>query len=112
LERLHSAPKRRVYLAAQHKKRANATVAPFLKVLKGWNAKAACLGARAMSAYSTPEERDLARLEGGALLAEVKHRHAEFRAAAKGEQQHGRLDDVDAAFERLIEQLRTLTWGP
>lgn len=104
-------PERRLP-SVENRRRAEVVVAPFLKALKGWNAKAAYLGVRASSAYSSPEEGALARLEAGALLAEVKHRHAEFRVATKGEPPHGRIDDVDAAFERLVEQLRTLSWPP
>lgn len=108
MESLHTAPQRQVP-SAQDRKRADATVAPFLKALKGWNAKAAHLAVRATSAYSSPEDATLARLEGGALLVEVRRRYSEFQAAIKGEPPHGRLDDVGAAFERLMDQLHVLS---
>ena len=104
MENQQIVPERRV-LAAQNRKRADATVAPFLAALKGWHAKASYLGARARSDYSSPEEKSLARLECGALLAEVRRRQAEFQSATKGEPPHGRIDDVDAAFVSLIDQL-------
>ena len=111
MEKQQILPERRLP-SVENRRRAEAAVAPFLKALRGWNARAAYLAARATSAYSSPEERALARLEGGALLAEVTHRYAEFRVATKGETPHGRIDDVDAAFEHLVEQLRTLSWPP
>lgn len=112
MENQQIVPNRRFHPAAQDRKRANAVAAPFLTTLKGWNAKAAYLAARATSAYGTPEEKTLARLEGGALLVEVQRRHAEYHAAIKGEPPHGRLDDVDAAFECLLERLRSLSAAP
>lgn len=107
MDHLQIAPERRVQ-AAQDRKRADGLVSPFTKALKGWNAKAAHLAARATSAYSSPEEKSLARLECGALLVEVRRRQAEFHSAMKGEPQHGRLDDVHAAFERLADQLHAI----
>lgn len=111
MENQQVVPERRLS-SVQNRRRADAAVAPFAKALKGWNAKAAYLGVRATSGRSTPEERALARLEAGALLAEVLHRHAEFRVATKGEPPHSRFDDVDAALEHLVEQLRTLSLAP
>lgn len=111
MEHLQFVPERRVQ-AAESRKRADAAVAPFLKALRGWNARAAHLAARAASAYSSPEEKTLARLESGALLVEVRHHQAEFHSATKGEPRHGRLDDVDAAFERLADQLRAISGAP
>lgn len=111
MDHLQIAPERRVK-AAENRKRADAAVAPFLKALKEWNAKAAHLAARETSTYSSPEEKTLARLESGALLVEVRRRQAEFHSATKGEPPHGRLDDVDAAFKRLVDQLRAVSDAP
>lgn len=93
------------------RKRAEATLRPFVVALKGWNAKAAYLRGRADSAYSSEEDRSLARLECGALLAEIRHRQGDFRSAIKGEPPHSRLDDVEASFQRLIDQLQALSDG-
>ncbi|KQW81072.1 hypothetical protein ASC89_04370 [Devosia sp. Root413D1] len=87
------------------KRRANQTLGPFIGDLQGWNAKAARLRALADSSYSTPEDKALARLDCGELLAEVRRRHAELQLAIKGEPPHSRFDDVDASFRRLIDQL-------
>lgn len=84
---------------------------PFVGELKRWNAKAAYLGMRVASSYSSEEDRNLARLECGALLAEIYHGHSDLRAAIKGEPPHGRFDDVIAAILRLIDQLQGLSDG-
>jgi hypothetical protein len=93
------------------RKRANATLKPFIGALMRWNSKTAHLRERSGSVYSSEQDRALARLESGALLAEIRHRHSDFRAAIKGEPPHGRLDDVDAAFRRLIGQLHAISDG-
>lgn len=92
-------------------RRANDTLKPFVGALQGWNGKVARLRALADSFYSTEEDRALARFESSALLAEVRSRHTELHAAIKGEPPHSRLDDVDAAFRRLIDQLRIMSAG-
>lgn len=59
-------------------------VKPFLGELKSWNVKTAHLRSRADSVYSSEEDRCLACLESGALLAEVRHRQSDFQSAIKG----------------------------
>ena len=109
MQSLDTTTPRNAQLSVLARKRANATLKPFIGDLKGWNMKAAQLRARASSAYSTDEDRTLARLEGGALLAEIRHRQSDFKSAIKGEPAHDRFDDVSAAFERLIDQLQAMT---
>lgn len=99
---------RRSSPSAVRAKQAGAALRPFIGEMHTWNAKAAHLRARAASIYSSAEERSLARLESNALLAEVRRRHVEFQAAVKGEAPHGRLDDVDAAFCRIADQLEDI----
>ena len=95
------------------RRRADGTLKPFIGDLQRWNGKAARLRGLAESFYSTQEDRNLARLEAGALLAEIRRRHSEFRAAIKGEPEHSRLLYVDAAFRRMIDQLEaTARKGP
>jgi len=96
---------RRTVIAAQASRRAAEFVGPYLSQLQKWNTRSAYLRQRTASDYTSPEEKALARLECGALRAEALRRHAEFSAAAKGEPTHGRIDDLDAAFKRLLEQL-------
>ncbi|OEO28035.1 hypothetical protein VW23_006465 [Devosia insulae DS-56] len=91
------------------RRRADGTLKPFIGELQHWNGKAARLRGLAASFYGTPEERNLARLEAGALLAEIRRRHSEFRTAIKGEPDHSRLLDVDAAFRRMIDQLEAVS---
>ena len=105
MQYLDTDARRTPQVGALERKRADAVVKPFLGAIKGWNAKAAHLRGRASSIYSSPEDRTLARLECGALLAEIRHRQRDFLSEIKGEPSHGRLDDVEAAFQRLIEQL-------
>ena len=93
------------------RKRADETLKPFLGALKGWNAKAAHLRGRADSSYSSADDRNLARLECRALLEEVRHRRNDFLSAIKGEPPHGRLDDVDASFQQLIDRLQETSNG-
>ena len=98
--------------SAIERKRADGAIKPFIGALKAWNGKVARLRGLASSVYSTEEDKVLARLECGALLAEIRHRHSEFRSAIMGEPTHGRFDDVDAAFGRLIDQLQTVSDSP
>jgi stress response protein SCP2 len=97
--------------SAVERKRADGAIKPFIGALKAWNGKVARLRGLASSVYSTEEDKVLARLECGALLAEIRRRHSEFRSAIKGEPPHGRLDDVEAAFGRLIQQLQEISVG-
>ena len=97
--------------AVQERKRADETLKPFLSALKHWNGKAAHLRGRVESAYSTEEDRCLARLECGVLLTEIRHRQRDLRSAIKGEPPHSRLDDVEAAFQRLIDLLHMMLEG-
>ena len=90
------------------RKRADATLKPFIGALKTWNAKAAHLRVRGTSVYSSEEDRTLTRLECGALLAEIRHQQSDLWSAIKGEPPHSRLDDVVAAFQRLIDQLEEM----
>lgn len=105
MENLETVTRRAPQIDVWDRKRANETVKPFVNALKSWNAKAAFLRGRVSFLHSSKEDRRLARLESGALLAEIRHRQRDFLSAIKGEPSHGRLDDVEAAFERLIEQL-------
>lgn len=111
MQSLDTAPHRRAQISVLERKRVDETLKPFVGPISGWNAKAAHLRVRAVSAYSSEEERSLARLESGALLAEIRHLHSDFRSAVKGEPPHSRLDDVIAALERLIDQLQRISDG-
>jgi hypothetical protein len=105
--------RRKPQVASLERKRAEASLKPFLMALKAWNGNVTRIRGRADSIYSTDEDRDLARLESGALLAEIRHRRSEFHSAIKGEPPHGRFDDVDAAFRRLADQLQSISdFGP
>jgi hypothetical protein len=90
-------------------RRVTETLKPFVGALQSWTYKAAQLRGRANSPYSSAQDLTLARLEAGAILAEVRHRHSDLRSLIKGERPHSRLDDVDAAFRRLIEHLQTIS---
>lgn len=96
-------------LSVLAQRRAIQTVGPFTGDLQGWNAKAARLRALADSSYSTQEDKALARLECGALLLEVRRRHTELQLAIKDEPPHSRLDEVDSAFRRIIDQLSMIS---
>ena len=106
MQNLDTAARRNPQAGALERKRADAAAKPFIGELKGWNAKTAHLRGRANSVYSSAEDRSLARLECGAMLAEICHRQSDFLSAIKGEPSHSRLDDVAAAFQRLIDQLQ------
>lgn len=92
-------------------RQANGTLKPFIGALQGWNGKVARLRALADSVYSTEEDKALARFESSALVAEIRRGHTQLHAAIKGEPPHSRLGDVDAAFRRLIDQLRMMSAG-
>lgn len=102
-------PRRSAAAGLAERRQANDMVKPFVAGLGPWTARVANLRMRATSIYSTEEERALARLESGALLAEIRHQQSDYRSTIKGAPQHSRLDDVSAAFERLIEQLEQLS---
>ncbi|RYE49818.1 MAG: hypothetical protein EOP24_00835 [Hyphomicrobiales bacterium] len=112
MQTLDAAAHRTSQAGVLERRRADATLKPFIGALKSWNAKAAHLRVRVASLYSSEEDRTLARLECGALLAEVRHQQGDLWSAIKGEPQHGRLDDVMASFQRLIDQLEEMNEPP
>jgi hypothetical protein len=104
-----TAQHRNAQTSVVERRRADGTLKPFIGELQRWNGKAARLRGLAESFYGTDDDRGLARLEAGALLAEIRRRHSEFRTAIKGEPDHSRLLDVDAAFRRMIDQLEAIS---
>ncbi|MDB5540578.1 MAG: hypothetical protein JWQ89_2305 [Devosia sp.] len=101
--------RRKPQVASQERKRAEATLKPFLMELKAWNNKVTRIRGRSDSIYSTDQDRHLAHLECGALLAEIRHRHDAFRLAIKAERPHSRFEDIEAAFHRLADQLQSMS---
>jgi len=90
-------------------RRANTVLKPFVTSLTRWNIRAAFLRGLVAATQGSDDDGRLARVEARALLAKVCHTHSEFRSAIESQPHHSRLDDVKAAFERLIDQLQSIS---
>lgn len=82
---------------------------PFLGSFEDWNRRAARVGALMVSHAATGAEKTAHREELRALRAEVQSSYDQFRAAVADQPHHGRIDDVDAAFERMLSVLKRAT---
>lgn len=103
---LDSLPRRRrppQELAARQQ--AVQAIRPFLPRFEDWNHRAARASASILSHMTTEAEKARHRDDLANLRAEVEAAHGEFTSAAAGLPPHSRLDDVEAAFERLLSVL-------
>lgn len=85
------------------------TIRPFLDRFEDWNHRAARASAAILSHVTTEPEKVTHRDELARLRAEVEAAHAQFLTTIAGHPPHSRIDDVDAAFERLLSALRRTT---
>lgn len=84
-------------------------VHPFLASFEGWNKRAARVGALFVSHAATGPEKVRYREELVALGAEVQRSYDQFRAAVADQPRHGRIDDVEHAFNRILSALEAAT---
>lgn len=89
--------------------RAVDVIRPFLGSFESWNKRAARVGALMVSHAATGAEKASYREELRALRAEVQSSYDQFRAAVADQPRHGRIDDVDAAFDRMLAALKRAT---
>ncbi len=86
-------------------RRAKLIVAPFLPKLGQWNLNAASWAAREASHLTTDDERRALRSQRSDLVAEILKEFNRFREAVADEPRHTRIEDVEAAFRRLLRTL-------
>lgn len=99
-------PTRASPLDATAKRQATLIVGPFLKNFEGWNQRAARTGALMLSHATTESERARYRDDLIVLRDQVELAYNEFRDAVADQPSHGRIDDVDAAFDRMLSVLK------
>lgn len=107
---LDSLPRRRrppEELAAR--RQATQIIRPFLSRFEDWNHRAARASASILSHVTTEPEKARHRDDLAQLRSEVEAAYDEFQSAVAGQPPHSRIDDVDAAFERLLSVLRRTT---
>jgi hypothetical protein len=97
-------PKRSPNKAFEATRRARASIAPYLSQFPEWNRRAAHLTIVATSSlrdssFGEEQKRQLAE-----LFEEVDAAYQSFERELAG-QRHGRIDDIRAAFQRLIAML-------
>lgn len=103
---LHSTPhRRRPPQEVAARRQALQIIRPFQTRFEDWNHRAARASAAILSHVTTEAEKTQHREDLAALRAEVEAAYAEFLDAVAGRPPHGRIDDVDAAFERLLSVL-------
>lgn len=78
---------------------------PYMARFEAWNSRAAKIGAALLSKAVSDEEKADYWAQIDELSAEVSDTWGEFRSASEGCASHSRLDDVDAAFRRLVTML-------
>lgn len=99
-------PTRASPVDAMAKRQAALIVAPFLKSFESWNQRAARTGALILSHATTETERTRHRGDLVTLRDEVETAYGQFRAAVADQPRHGRIDDVAAAFDRMLSVLK------
>lgn len=100
-----STAKRQQSQDVAERRRASAVVRPYVAQLDGWHGRAAMINATLPSRAGEPEV-EARRQNARQLLTQVEAGHREFLQVLATERPHGRLDDVRAAFERLLATLR------
>ena len=105
MQGLETKPRRRVP-EADAKRHAINLARPFLSRFEAWNHKAARATAMIMSHLTDAEEKAEQQRKIAELTVEVELAFREFKAVVADEPRHDRLDDVRAAFERLLAILR------
>lgn len=99
---------RRVRRDAAGNRQAIASITPFLKQFNAWHARSALLQAQLMAGRSDPAAL---HEELNKLSQEVASGYRAFRTSVAEAPPHGRIDDVDNTFQRLLQSLRATTSG-
>lgn len=87
-------------------RQALAVVRPFLPRLEDWNHRAAKLTGMLFSHITSEAEKARQRELLSELIEEVEASRIEFETAIEYEPPHGRIADVQAAFNRLLSILQ------
>src|SRR5690349_7542326 len=101
--------RRRTPTDIMESRRATAAIRPFVTRFEEWNHRAAKATAGALSHLSTEPERQEYASTLAKLHQEVHQAYEEFEAAVSGTPRHGRIEDLRAAFLRLLTILGR--WG-
>lgn len=80
-------------------------IKPYVPLFEGWNQRAAKASATALSHVSSTGERAQQARVLRDLFEEVRASYDEFETEVAGEPQHSRIDDIRAAFTRLMDVL-------
>lgn len=91
---------------ATARRQAALIVGPFLKSFESWNQRAARTGALILAHATTESERTRHRSDLATLRNEVETAYDQFREVVADHPRHGRIDDVDAAFDRMLSLLK------
>jgi hypothetical protein len=82
-----------------------ATIKPFMPRFEEWNHRAAKASATAMSPLSSLNETAEQKRILASLCREIEEAYEHFESAIAGSPSHGRIDDLRAAFCRLLQVL-------
>lgn len=99
-------PTRASPVDAAARRQAALVVGPFLKNFERWNLRAARTGALILSHATTDSEKARYRGDLIVLRDEVELAYGQFRDAVAHQPKHGRIDDVSAAFDRMLSVLQ------
>lgn len=101
---------RRVRREVALNKQAIAAVTPFLRQFDSWHARSALLQARLLAGRG---DAATVHAELHSLIEDVTDGYRSFRDTVADASRHGRIDDVENTFQRLLQSLRaTRAGGP
>lgn len=100
------APRRQTPTEITENRRAAAAIRPFVARFEDWNKRAAKSAAVASSNLSTAAERREHTKALEQLHQEIQQAYDDFEMVVAGVPAHGRIDDLRAAFTRLLAVLR------
>lgn len=93
---------RRAAIEATRKRRAVEVVGAFVRQFDSWHTRSAMIFGLLMAARS---DRAAVLADLSRLAAEVRGGYEEFKLMIENEPRHGRIDDLDSTFRRLLHSL-------
>jgi hypothetical protein len=99
------APRRQSKAHVEPTRKALELIRPFVPLFDDWHQRAAKAGATALAHAPSASERAQLALQLAALYAEVNTAYREFETAVADAPRHSRIDDLRAAFQRLLGTL-------
>lgn len=100
-----ASPRRQSPAHVDQKRHALELIRPFVPRFEEWNQQAAKASATALSHVSSPSQKASQARVLSSLYNEVAGAYEQFETAVAGAPPHSRIDDVRAAFVRLIAVL-------